>query len=262
MYSHWAKLILIVGLIALNSCGFADAGTIHSENAAPGISPQEAITQADRLYTLRENLEKAKDAVATLKRARNPENRNFEVEWKFAQYSYYVGSRRNLSDDESAKFLKYGLNAARIARRLKPDRPEGHFWFGAILGEQSKRSPVTVGIVSIGKIRSAMMRVIEIDPKYAGASAYDALGQVELSSRGLAGGDPKKALENFQKAYELSKDNSYIPLHLAEALLILDRDGEAKKYLQSLIESKAHPDFVPEHAEAVKDAKKLLKEKF
>ena len=60
---------------------------------------------------------------------------------------------------------------------------------------------MTVGVVSVKKIRKAMNRVIEIDPNYQGASAYDGLGQLEMRTRGLTGGSAEKAVEYFEKGF-------------------------------------------------------------
>ena len=225
-------------------------------------APAKALVKAAELFKERADLGKAQNAIDTLGKARNIENRNYEVEWKFARYSYYLGSRRNLEDSASEKILKKGLEAARIAKRMEPKKPDGYFWYGAILGEQSRRSPVTVGVISIGKIKEAMNKVIEIDEGYQGASAYDALGQVELESRGLAGGSPEKALEHLKKALELNSKNAYVRLHLGETYLALNKDAEAKKHLQYILSMKPSPDFVPEYREALEQAKTLLKTKF
>ena len=65
---------------------------------------------------------------------------------------------------------------------MEPDKPDGYFWYGANLGELARRSPITVGIKSVADIQQAMNKVIEIDPGYQKASAYDALAQIELQT--------------------------------------------------------------------------------
>ena len=261
MYLLTFYFIAICSFFAFASCSAQSSSTPDNGLSVVRTDPATALKTAAALYKDRADLDKAKEAIKTLEKARNPDNRNYEVEWKFARYCYFLGSRPNLSDEVSAKSLKKGLEAAKIASRMQPKKPDGHFWHAAILGEQSRRSPVTVGILSINKIKEILNKVIEIDPSYAGASPYDALGQLELATQRL-GGDPEKALEYFKKAFALDPENKYIHLHLAEVYLALDRDAEAKKYLDNLLETKAHPDFVPEHLEILEKAKKLLKQKF
>jgi tetratricopeptide (TPR) repeat protein len=105
-----------------------------------------------------------------------------------------------------------------------------------------------------------MNRVIEIEPAYQGASAFDVLAQIELST-GLVGGKPEKAVEYLEKAIALEKENTYIRFHLAQAYLAVNRDAEAKKQLDYIIQMKPNPDL-PEYEESLKEAKRLLATRF
>lgn len=253
-------ILIIASIAATAGCGSKSVATVEPAAGLP--EPETALRESADFYAERADTAMARKAVTTLGAARDLDNRNFKVEWTFAQYSYFLGSRDELPDEEAEKILDKGLEAARIAKRLEPNKPDGHFWFAAILGEQSKRSPVTVGVVSVSKIREAMNRVVELDPLYQGASAYDGLGQVEMGTMGLAGGDLEKAIGYFEKAKELNPNNSYIRLHLGEAYLADGRKPEAKKELDFLLGMKAAPGFQAEYDETVRDAKKLLKTKF
>jgi len=240
------------------------ASGVEPDDAAkvPLIAPKEALSKAAEVYKLRANLDKAREAIGILEKARDSDKRNYDVEWKFARYSYFLGNRDEISDKERARVLKKGLQAARIALRLKPEKADGHFWYGAILGEQSRRSPVTVGLVSIDKIRTELKQSIKIDPGYQNASGYVGLGQLELSTLGLAGGSGEKAVEYLEKALEIEKENGFVYLRLAEAYLAVKEKAKAKKNLDFLLKMKAHPDYEPEHAAAVKEGKTILKRKF
>ncbi|MEZ5344467.1 MAG: TRAP transporter TatT component family protein [Pyrinomonadaceae bacterium] len=262
MYLRAIKSLTFLSFFALISCSGTGADPAEVVGATSEIPPHEALTRSAELFAKRGDIEHAKKAIEILDKGRDSNKRNFEVEWKFARYSYFVGSRRSLSDDNCEPILKKGLQAARIAIRLSPDKPDGHFWYAAILGEQSRRSPVTVGISSIDKIRASLNRVIEIDKEYQGASSFDALGQVELGSRGLAGGSAEKAVEYFKKGLEINPDNTYLHLHIAEAYLVLDRDDDAKKHLRQVLVTKPTPELIPEYKETEERAKKLLEEKF
>jgi tetratricopeptide (TPR) repeat protein len=103
--------------------------------------------------------------------------------------------------------------------------------------------------------------VIEIQPNYEMASAYDVLGQLELGTR-LLGGKPEKAVEYLEKGVELEKFNGEARVHLAEAYLILGKDAKAKKQLNFVLEMKPNPAFLPEYAQQVEKAKKILATKF
>jgi hypothetical protein len=224
------------------------------------VPAAELVRQADELYAERENLDKLRDALALLKRARRADSNNFEAAWKLAQASYFLG-KYTTDEKESEKAFAEGINAARIAVRLNPEKPDGHFWLGANLGGEAEKSPFTKGVTAIGEIRSAMQKVIEIDPSYKAAAAYDALAQIELKG-GFAGGKAEKALEYLEKGFSLNRQNPYFYLHLAEANLALKRTAEAKKNLDELLKMQPAPEFLPEFRDAERQAKKLLEKKF
>ncbi len=216
----------------------------------------ENLSKAEELSKQHNDLSKLREAVKLLAQIRNSDNRNYEVEWKFARCNYFLG--KLISDEkEGEKIFKDGEAAGKIASRLEPNKPDGFYWYGANLGEQAKRSPLTKGLTSVDDIRSAMNRVIEIEPAYQGASAFDVLAQIELST-GLVGGKPEKAVEYLEKAIVLEKENTYIRLHLAQAYLAVNRDAEAKKQLDYIMQMKPNPDYLPEYEESLKEAKKLL----
>ncbi len=220
----------------------------------------ENLSKAEELSKQHNDLSKLREAVKLLAQIRNSDNRNYEVEWKFARCNYFLG--KLISDEkEGEKIFKDGEAAGKIASRLEPNKPDGFYWYGANLGEQAKRSPLTKGLTSVDDIRSAMNRVIEIEPAYQGASAFDVLAQIELST-GLVGGKPEKAVEYLEKAIVLEKENTYIRLHLAQAYLAVNRDAEAKKQLDYIMQMKPNPDYLPEYEESLKEAKKLLATRF
>ena len=230
---------------------------------SPGPSPEEvsaARAAAEQLFKQRGNLENLREAVRLMSAVRNPEKRDFDVEWNYARYNYFLG--RHTSDDaEAEKAFSQGKDAARIAENVNPDRPHGFFWYGANLGELCKRSPITVGLRNVDDVRQAMNRVISIDPGYQGASAYDVLAQIELATR-IKDGTAVKAVEYLEKALDIEKENSSLHVHLAEAYLALNKEAEARRQLDHVLRMKPSPDYVPEHLEAVEQAKVLLAKRF
>ena len=254
------SLITIVSIsIWLASCA-SKAETESTAKPQNTIPAADTIAQAEALFRQREDVSKLREAVRLLAAARTPDSRNYEIEWQYARFNYFLG-RQSDSEKESEQAFENGVQAGKIAARIAPDKPDGHFWFAANLGEQAKKSPVTVGIKSVDDIREAMKKVIAIQPDYQGASAYDALAQVELTT-GLFGGKPEKAVEYLEKALELEKNNSYIYLHLAQAYLAVGRDAEAKRHLQHVLKMNPSPEYKFEHKEITEKAKKLLETRF
>ncbi len=221
----------------------------------------ETLAKCDELFRRREDLAKLREAVKQLAAVRSADARNYEVEWKFAKYNYFLG-KHSTDEKEKEKTFADGSQAGKIASRIEANKPDGYFWYAANLGEQAKLSPVTVGVTAIDEIKAAMNKVIEIQPDYESASAYDALAQVELTTAGLMGGKPEKAVEYLEKALTIDKENIYVYLHLAEAYLATGKKDEAKKQLEYLLKMKPNPDYIPEYSETTEKAKKLLATKF
>ena len=241
---------------------FWAASCASTENAAPpksAVPAADAIAQADESAKGHNDLPKLREAVNSLVQARNPDARNYEVEWKYAEYNYFLG-RLTTDEKESKKAFETGGAAGQIASRIEPNKPDGYFWYGANLGEQAKRSLVK-GLTSVADIQMAMNKVVEIDPSYQGASAFDALAQIELATR-LTTGKSAKAVEYLEKAIAISKENTNLRLHLAQAYLAENRDAEARKQLDYLLKMKPNPEYLPEYEECIKEGKKLLAAKF
>lgn len=233
------------------------------QNEAPPLSPEQVkanISQADALFKQREDVSKLREAVDLLARSRNWKEPNFDIEWQFAKYSYFLG-KQTKEDKESNKIFSAGRDAGATAARLEPDRPEGYFWQGANLGEMARMDPMITGVKSIGEIRDAMNKVLEIDPGYQNSSAYDALAQVELETK-FTGGSAQKAADLIEKALATEKNNTNLHLHLAMAYLQLEKDAEAKKHLEQILAMKPNPDYAIEYRECADKAKKLLASEF
>lgn len=221
---------------------------------------EPALQQAADLFKQREDVEKLRQARDLVADVRQPDHRNFDVEWQFAKYSLFLGE--TLADEEQKeKTFEEGRDAGKIASRIDPKKPDGYFWYGANLAELAKLSPVTVGYTSVDDIREAMNTVIQIDPGYQGASAYDILGQIELNTR-LFGGKATKAVEYLEKAVQIQNNNSNLRLHLAQAYLDVDDLPKARQQLEYVVKMQPDPEYIAEHKKNVAEAKKLLASRF
>lgn len=252
-------ITIVITWWPLISCSSDRAASSPPARVAPEAIT-EALKNSDDTFKDREDLEKLRAAITTLGAVRDPDNRNYQVEWTFAKYNYFLG-KFSPNEDESQVALKQGRDAGKIASRVEPEKPDGHFWYAANLGELSKRSPITVGLRAVDEIKESMNKVVELEPGYQGASAYDALAQVELATR-VKGGDSQKAVELLEKGRALAKENPNIQLHLAEAYLAVKRDADARKQLDYLLKRTPDPVYMPEYRECVAKAKKLIETNF
>ena len=257
------KLVSVVVTVAAFSVVFTGLACDRSTPASsPGIDKGDAkmaaekITEADTLYEGREDLNKARVAVAALRQARLADYGNYDAAWKLARASFYVADRTN-SDSERDDLFREGTDAGKAAVQLQPDKPEGHFWLGANYGGSAAHSTIA-NLSSFQDIKREMEAVLKIDEGYQGYSAYLGLGRLYLQAPGVLGGDTTKAIEYLEKGVKLNPTHGLMRFHLAEAYESDNRYAEAKKQIEALMAITPDPKYAAEHKDAVEKAKKLL----
>ena len=257
------KLVSVVVTVAAFSMVLT---VVACDNGAPDSAPAidkgdakmaaERITEADALYEGREDLNKARVAVTSLRQARLADYGNYEAAWKLARASFYVGDRTD-NDSERDDRFREGTEAGKAAIQLQPDKPEGHFWLGANYGGSAAHSTIA-NLSSFQDIKREMETVLKLDESYQGYSAYLGLGRLYLQAPGLLGGDTDKAIEYLEKGVKLNPTHGLMRFHLAEAYESKNRDAEAKKQIEALMAITPDPKYVAEQKDAVEKAKKLL----
>src|SRR5829696_3245301 len=101
------------------------------ENAAPSVDPSAipaVLSQCDAGFKERQDLSKLRDAITQLATVRDPGNRDFEVEKRFAEFNYFLGIHTDNEKEAAAAFEK-GREAGKIATKLQPEKPDGYFWY-------------------------------------------------------------------------------------------------------------------------------------
>jgi tetratricopeptide (TPR) repeat protein len=216
----------------------------------------EKIAEADALYEGREDLNKARMAVVSLRQARLADYGNYEAAWKLARATFYVGDRTE-SDSERDDLFREGTEAGKAAIKLQPDKPEGHFWLGANYGGSAAHSTIA-NLSSFRDIKREMEAVLKIDESFQGYSAYLGLGRLYLQAPGMLGGDTDKAIEYLEKGVKLNPTHGLMRFHLAEAYESKNRYAEAKKQIEALMAMTPDPKYAAEHKDAMEKGKKLL----
>ena len=216
----------------------------------------DRMAEAEPLWENREDLNKARGAVAALRQARTADYGNYEAAWKLSRAAFYVGDRTD-NDTERDNLFREGTEAGKSAVKLQPDKPDGHFWLGANYGGAASHSTIA-NLSSFNDIKTQMEAVLKIDETYQGYSAYLGLGRLYLKAPRVFGGDTSKAIEYLEKGVKLSPSNTQMRYYLAEAYESDNRDAEAKKQIELLTAVTPDPQHTAEHKDAVEKAKKLL----
>jgi hypothetical protein len=247
------------------SCILAFYPALHASAAsarqtAPVIVSKTPTADPDALYAQRADLAKAKQA-ADIWAQRSADGKDYEAAWKLARACYFLATQ-GLNKDDGAVQLDRGVAAGKLAAGLAADKPEGHFWYAANMGEKAQRGGMMTGLKYKGDIKSELERTISIQAGWQDGSAESALGQWYLKvpdSFMCCGGDHKKGIELLRKALTYNPQSSQVKYSLAEALSD-DSKGrdEAKQLLQQVIDAPIDPNWAVEDKGFKDKARTLL----
>ena len=220
------------------------------------IGPAGQTADPDALYAQREALSNARKAgeIWAARVAKDP--RDFEAAWKLARTKYWLGGHGPL--DERKQILEDGIAAARVAIAAEPKRPEGHFWLAANMGELAESFGLRQGLKYRGDIKDALLTVLKLDPAFQQGSADRALGRWYYKVPGLFGGSKKKSEEHLRRSLEFDRNSTASLYFLAETLIDMNRQPEAKTELQRVLDAPLNPDWEPEDREFKDKAQTLI----
>lgn len=224
----------------------------------PATPPQAAppSADADALYADRAVLESALAAERMWAARVAQAPGDVDASWKLARARYWLGG--HAADDRRKAFLEAGIDAARAAIAGAPERPEGHFWLAANMGALAESFGLRQGLRYRGDIKDALERVLAIDPAFQQGSADRALGRWYYKVPGLFGGSKSKSETHLRRSLAYDPQSTATLFFLAETLVALDRDAEARQALQAVIEAPLDPAWAPEDREFKARARELL----
>lgn len=245
-------LVLITVAGASISCRKAATATVDRAALRP---TSEVVSEADGLYAQRADLVKVRQAIVALRQAQADDPSSYDLAWRLAKYNYYLGAHTPESTEQGKAFHE-GVEAGKLAIRINSDKPDGHFWLGANYGGTAQISTLS-GLSEVEDIRGEMEAVLKIDEHYQAASAYMVLGQLYLEAPRLLGGDINKAIEYLEKGIKVGPDNGMMRAKLAAAYAAAHRNDDARKQIEALREMKPAPEYLPEHSDALAEARKV-----
>src|SRR5688572_2021921 len=107
------------------SCDRGAETTTNATGSSDAKMAADRIAEGDTLWEGREDIRKARVAVAALRQARTADYGNYDAAWKLARAAFYVGD--HTEGDEQDEMFREGTEAGKTAVQLQPNRPEGHF---------------------------------------------------------------------------------------------------------------------------------------
>jgi tetratricopeptide (TPR) repeat protein len=229
----------------------------------PAVRAQETktlIQQSDDLYADRGDLAKAKLALTKLQEAQAGGEDAYGVYWRMARAAYWIGDHAT-DKAEKKTIFQQGIDHAKKAIELGPDKVEGHFWLGVCYGVYGEVRGVLKSLFLVKPIKEEMRRVLEIDPAYDKGGADRILGRVYHEVPGIAGGSEKKSLEHLLKAVEYGPRVGLNLLYLADTYISLKQINKARETLEYILTMEPEPDLIPETAEEREQARQKLESK-
>ncbi len=217
---------------------------------------QELIFRGDELYALREDINKAKEAKRYYEEAIKADPKNYEAHWKLAKTIYFIGQRS--PEEQRVAIFQNGIEIAKKAVSLEPNKPEGHFWLGVLYGVYGEARGVMKSLFLVDDIKEEMNITLKLDSKIEGGGPYRLLGRMFYKLPGIAGGSKDKSLEYLLKAKEICPTNALTKIYLADTYLAKKMKEEARRELKEIIEMEPDPRWIPETKELKKEAKEKL----
>jgi hypothetical protein len=218
----------------------------------------QAQPDPDQLYARREDLAAAREASRIWAERLDVSGGNdFESAWKRARAAYWLGTHDTTERARRAA-LDAGLESAKAAIAIQPDRPEGHFWLAATMGALAESFGLRMGLRYRGAIKRELETVLKIDPGFQLGSADRALGRWYYLVPGLFGGSKKKSEEHLRRSLQYHPTSHASLFFLAETLVEMDREDEARQVLEKLIAAPVTPGWEPEDREFKEKAGEVL----
>ena len=205
------------------------------------------LAQADKIYD-KGGLENYKKSIRIYIKAVEKQPDDYEAAWKCARaHREYADKSKKQGiegwEDICAQYGKAGMQYAQKAIDLKPQRPDGHYYYGLNVGVYSDGVSIFTALKEglKDKTQKSFEETYEINKLYKDGGPMLSLGRFwAVLPWPLR--DRKKSLAYYREYQETQyfATNTEAQLFLAELLIQIGGDenkGEAKKYLEKALKS-------------------------
>lgn len=205
------------------------------------------VAEADQLFD-QGGLENYKKAIDLYQKALVENPSSYDTNWKCARaYREYGGEAKKHKiegwEEICAQYGKSGMQYAQKAIELKPEKPDGHYYYGLNVGIYSDGVSILTALSEglKGKTQSSFEKAYELDKMYKNGGPMLSLGRfwavLPWPMR-----DRKKSMKYYREfqATEHFSDNTEAHVYLGELLIQIGGDknkAEAKGYLQKAANS-------------------------
>jgi len=211
------------------------------------VSAVDYLAEADKIFD-QEGLENYKKSIDLYVKAVEQQSDDYEAAWKCARaHREYADKAKKKGvegwKDICAQYGKTGMQYAQKAIELKPQRPDGHYYYGLNVGIYSDGVSIFTALKEglKDKTQQSFEKTYEINKMYKEGGPMLSLGRFwAVLPWPLR--DREKSLAYYRE-YQQTKyfvDNTEAQLFLAELLIQMDgekNEAEASGYLEKGLKS-------------------------
>jgi tetratricopeptide (TPR) repeat protein len=158
------------------------------------------------------------------------------------------------------QYYEKGRTYAEMLLKEAPNRVEGHYWLGMHLCGLADTGGALQGRRLLPRIMEEMEKAQIIDAAYDQAGSPRVLGRIyyEAPAWPFSVGDLQKSLQHLTMAVRLAPKNSTNHLYLAETLIKLHRQAQARQELEQVLQASQHVLLLRGLIEDRRQARRLL----
>jgi len=145
-------------------------------------------------------------------------------------------------DSQRQGFYEKGRTYAETLLKEQPAGVEGHYWLALNLCGLADVGGAFQGRELLPTILEELQRSLTIDETYDQAGAHRVLGRIyyEAPGRPFSVGDLNKSVHYLNAAVRLAPQNSTNHLYLAETLIKMGNQDEARQELEQVLKATQH----------------------
>lgn len=230
-------------------------------SAPPSWGEETQRQKAETLWSQREDLGKAREAVSAWEAVLKAQPGDYEALLRLSRLHYWIGQLLEKTD-RTVALSEYnaGRQWGSEAAKASPDKPGGHFFEAANLARENNLKGTFSNLWGIGTVRGLNEKTDAIDPDYfyRGPDRFFCAMYTKLP--GLLGGSSSKAIEHGKKAVAAFPNYVGNRYFLAEAYFKDGKNELAREQLEAAVATPddALPDVIPEQRMEKSRAAELL----
>ncbi len=218
------------------------------------------FAEFDALYANRhlpENLDALQNALSA-----NLRDDDYGWLWRAARLDHFRAMQALETDTNEARALfNQGAQRSHAAAQLEKDRVEAAFWAATCALEAARLGGKLVAGMALGRAQKQLNRAAQINESYHFAGPLRVLGRVTHLKPLVLGGNLDYAIAFFERALQLSPDNSTTLLYYADALIADNQPAPARRVLKQIIAAPTLENWVWESERDRKLARVMMAEK-